>query len=255
MRGQRAAGDGAGDHPRQVEHAQARERAVARVARALARPRRFSRSISGCSASARRRAAKIGPFVVGAHHRHHAAGGIGRGLERLGVPLHQRGLHRGALRLAVQHLADGVAVMPEIGVQPHEARHRGFCRRRRWHPRPAAAACRRRADSARCGTRRRHGAYRPRRSAIARCAISRSAPRQVRPRQCRPAPEGAGNAGCPLHPQPRAQRVESTRVSHHRFTGTPGIPCAMVLTVSFVLSPVTGLCCHRRPQEACFSRT
>jgi hypothetical protein len=33
--------------------------------------------------------------------------------------------------------------------------------------------------------------------------------------------------------------------SHHRFTGTPGLPCAMVLTVSFVLSPVTGLVCHR----------
>ena len=47
-----------------------------------------------------------------------------------------------------------------------------------------------------------------------------------------------------------ACKVKSTRVSHHRFTGTPGLPCAMVLTVSFVLSPVTGLCCHRRPQEA-----
>jgi hypothetical protein len=58
--------------------------------------------------------------------------------------------------------------------------------------------------------------------------------------------EGAGKAGCPLHPQPRAQSVESTRVRHHRFTGTPGLPCAMVLTVSFALSPVTGLCCHRR---------
>jgi len=30
-------------------------------------------------------------------------------------------------------------------------------------------------------------------------------------------------------------------VVDHRFTGTPGLPCAMVLTVSFVLSPVTGL--------------
>jgi hypothetical protein len=30
--------------------------------------------------------------------------------------------------------------------------------------------------------------------------------------------------------------------------GSPGIPRAMVLTVSFVLSPVTGLCCHRRQQ-------
>jgi hypothetical protein len=28
--------------------------------------------------------------------------------------------------------------------------------------------------------------------------------------------------------------------------GSPGIPRAMVLTVSFVLSPVTGLVCHRR---------
>ncbi len=35
---------------------------------------------------------------------------------------------------------------------------------------------------------------------------------------------GAGNAGCRLHPQPRAQSVESTRVSHHGRTGTPGIP-------------------------------
>src|ERR1700733_5618767 len=58
--------------------------------------------------------------------------------------------------------------------------------------------------------------------------------------------EGAGNTGCPLHPQPRAQSVGSTRVSHHRHTGTPGASCAMVLTVSFVLSPVIGLCCHRR---------
>jgi hypothetical protein len=30
---------------------------------------------------------------------------------------------------------------------------------------------------------------------------------------------------------------------------SPGIPYAMVLTVSFVLSPVTGLYCHRRPRK------
>ena len=29
-------------------------------------------------------------------------------------------------------------------------------------------------------------------------------------------------------------------------TPSTGIPCAMVLTVSFVLAPVTGLFCHRR---------
>jgi hypothetical protein len=34
--------------------------------------------------------------------------------------------------------------------------------------------------------------------------------------------------------------------SHHRYPGTPGIPCAMVLTAYFVLSPVIGLVCHRR---------
>ena len=32
---------------------------------------------------------------------------------------------------------------------------------------------------------------------------------------------------------------------HHRYPGTPGIPCAMVLTAYVVLSPVTGLFCHR----------
>jgi hypothetical protein len=37
----------------------------------------------------------------------------------------------------------------------------------------------------------------------------------------------------------RAWSVVNTRVSHHRFTGTPGLPCAMVLTVSF------GLLCDR----------
>ena len=36
--------------------------------------------------------------------------------------------------------------------------------------------------------------------------------------------EGAGKAGCRLHPQPRARSVVSTRVSHHRFTGTPAFP-------------------------------
>ena len=37
--------------------------------------------------------------------------------------------------------------------------------------------------------------------------------------------------------------------SHHRFAGTPGLPCAMVLTVSFALSPVIGLFCHRHLQD------
>jgi len=61
--------------------------------------------------------------------------------------------------------------------------------------------------------------------------------------------EGVGNAGCPVHPQPRVRMVVvnaheySQRVHRKR----PAFPHEMVLTVSFALSPVTGLVCHRRP--------
>ena len=59
--------------------------------------------------------------------------------------------------------------------------------------------------------------------------------------------EGAGRAGCPMHPQPRVRNLsEAHERSHRGFAGTPGLPCAMVLTASFVLSPVIGLVCHRR---------
>jgi hypothetical protein len=52
----------------------------------------------------------------------------------------------------------------------------------------------------------------------------------------------------------RAWWVESTRVSHHGRTGiTRHSRTRMVLTVSFVLSPVIGLSCHRR-QRNCFHR-
>src|SRR6202158_3260935 len=58
--------------------------------------------------------------------------------------------------------------------------------------------------------------------------------------------EGVGNAGCPLHPQPRVRKcskhtsVVTTGPPEH-----PAFPHAMVLTASFVLSPVIGLVCHR----------
>jgi hypothetical protein len=48
--------------------------------------------------------------------------------------------------------------------------------------------------------------------------------------------------------------VERTRVSQVT-PESPGIPRAMVLTVSFALSLATGLSCHHRPQEACFPGT
>jgi hypothetical protein len=48
----------------------------------------------------------------------------------------------------------------------------------------------------------------------------------------------------------RAWCVESTRVSHHERTGiTRHSRTRMVLTVSFVLSPVIGLSCHRRQRN------
>ena len=48
------------------------------------------------------------------------------------------------------------------------------------------------------------------------------------------------------------------KVRAHEHTGSaesPGLPCAMVLTAYFVLSPVTGLFVTVAPREACFSRT
>src|SRR5258706_9368575 len=58
--------------------------------------------------------------------------------------------------------------------------------------------------------------------------------------------EGVGNAECPLHPQPRVRSVESTRVFTTVAPDHPAFPHAMVLTAYVVLSPVTGLFCHRR---------
>ena len=48
-------------------------------------------------------------------------------------------------------------------------------------------------------------------------------------------------------------KVESTRVVTTVTPGSPGIPYAMVLTVSFALSPVIGLYCHRR-RRSCLHR-
>jgi hypothetical protein len=42
---------------------------------------------------------------------------------------------------------------------------------------------------------------------------------------------------------------EAYERSHHRFAGIPGLPCAMVLTVSFVLAPETGLVASVTPEK------
>src|SRR6202023_2797706 len=61
--------------------------------------------------------------------------------------------------------------------------------------------------------------------------------------------EGVGNAGCPLHPRSRVRfvLVRSTRVTTST-PESPGIPARNGFTAYFVLSPVTGLFCHRRPR-------
>src|SRR6267142_2542574 len=59
-----------------------------------------------------------------------------------------------------------------------------------------------------------------------------------------PKTEGAGKAGCRLHPWVPCNKKHGGRTTGS--TGiTPAFPARMVLTVSFVLSPVTGLFCHR----------
>src|SRR5882672_8884444 len=80
---------------------------------------------------------------------------------------------------------------------------------------------------------------------------ARSIPRRDAPGLCMnfvpPKTEGVGNAGCPLHPRPRVHLVvveTHTSIRVHR--NHPTFPHAMVLTVSFVLSPAIGLFCHRR---------
>src|SRR5436190_9650179 len=51
----------------------------------------------------------------------------------------------------------------------------------------------------------------------------------------RPKREGAGNAGCAMHPQSRVQSKKAHEVVTTGSPEQPGIPRAMVLTVSFVL--------------------
>jgi hypothetical protein len=60
--------------------------------------------------------------------------------------------------------------------------------------------------------------------------------------------EGAGKAGCWPHPWSACkQKAGGVTTGSAK---SSGLPCAMVLTVSFVLSPGTGLSCPRHPQSA-----
>src|SRR5207244_13432037 len=70
-----------------------------------------------------------------------------------------------------------------------------------------------------------------------------------------PRTEGAGKTGCLLHPRSRV-RFAQTKV-HTSIQGSGSIPAFPAQWLYGLLRALPGerLFCHRRPQEACFSRT
>ena len=68
--------------------------------------------------------------------------------------------------------------------------------------------------------------------------------------------EGAGKAGCALHPRSRVQ-VCAKKCAHEHTGEAEALRLSLRdgLTAYFGLSPVNGLCCHRRPQKPGFLRT
>jgi len=62
--------------------------------------------------------------------------------------------------------------------------------------------------------------------------------------------EGAGKAGCALHPRSRVQGCTmETHTSIQVQRRHPAFPAQWFLPAYTALSPVTGLSCHRRPRE------
>jgi hypothetical protein len=61
--------------------------------------------------------------------------------------------------------------------------------------------------------------------------------------------EGAGNAGCTLHPRSRVQNCAKKRTRAYRFSGGIRHSLRNGFTAYNVLSPVTGLFCHRHPRK------
>jgi len=57
--------------------------------------------------------------------------------------------------------------------------------------------------------------------------------------------KGTGKAGRRVHPQPGGQQKTSPPVSHHEFSQSHRLSPRNGFTVSFVLSPVSGVYCHR----------
>ncbi len=63
--------------------------------------------------------------------------------------------------------------------------------------------------------------------------------------------EGAGNAGCALHPRSRVQKCAKRRTRAYRFSGGIRHSLRNGFTAYIVLSPADRACCHRR-QRNCF---
>jgi len=62
--------------------------------------------------------------------------------------------------------------------------------------------------------------------------------------------EGAGKAGCALHPRSRVQSCTKKRTRAYRSSGgIPAFPAQWFLPAYNELSPVTGLSCHRHQRE------
>jgi hypothetical protein len=88
-------------------------------------------------------------------------------------------------------------------------------------------------------------------SPLQRLVIERSFafPRRDSPESLKTFPsvtEGAGNAGCALHPRSRVQNCAKKRTRAYRFSGgNPAFPARLVLTAYAALSPATNSSCHR----------
>ena len=70
---------------------------------------------------------------------------------------------------------------------------------------------------------RRNPHFSPPGASMVQTCVHDPAAQSVRAVAWRSAQEGVGNAGCP-RTRSRVRKVESTRVSHHGYAGTPGIP-------------------------------
>jgi hypothetical protein len=74
-------------------------------------------------------------------------------------------------------------------------------------------------------------------------------PRRDAPGVCQkfpPKTEGAGNAGCALHPRSRAQKEVGVHARAYRLSGGARHPLRNGFTAYAVLSPATNSSCHRR---------